>query len=173
MLSDPVHKIEQFMIPHGATVVDLGAGSGFYSIAAAEALKGSGTVYAVDIQKDTLEHVMKKAHEKHLSNVQIIWGDCEIKGGVKLHDHVADCAILSNILFQAPDKAGTLAEAKRLLKPSGKLLLIDWSNPGAGGPNANEYVPEMTARELAERTGFRFEKSISAGTSHYGMILRT
>lgn len=160
------------MIPHGATVVDLGAGSGFYTFAAAEALKGSGVVYAVDVQKELLDRVLREAQHAHLTNVQIIWGDIDRAGGVKLADWTANAVIIANVLFQIADKKTLFAQAKRLLKPGGKVLLVDWAVSGGGGPGAKEYVPETTARALAEGAGFKFEKSISAGAQHYGMILR-
>ena len=50
--SDPQKNIDQLNIGEGKTVADLGAGSGFYTMAAAKAVGPSGRIYAVDVQQE-------------------------------------------------------------------------------------------------------------------------
>ena len=62
-------------------MVDLGAGSGFYTFESAKRVGGSGRVYAVDVQKDLLERLHSVGANQGLRNIEIIWGNAEKIGG--------------------------------------------------------------------------------------------
>ena len=166
--SDPQKNIAQFDIGPGMSVADLGAGTGFYTIEAARKAGTSGKVYAVEVQKDLLAKLKTNASHEHLFNIEVIWGNIETIGGTRLRDGSVDRIIASNVLFQIEHKDNFCLEIKRLLKPSGKVLVVDWSSLSPLGPKT--LVPQMTARALFEKAGFVFESSISAGDHHYGLI---
>lgn len=173
MFSDPIHNIEQLGLSDGMIVADLGAGSGFYSIISAKAVSPNGRVYAVDIQKDLLERLKKEALKNHIRGIEIITGDLEHVGGTKIRDISCDVVIMSNILFMIENKKNLLIEAKRILKNKGRLLLIDWSSSFSGmGPNSEHVLYKDDALKLAKEVGFVFDKEISAGNHHYGIIFR-
>ena len=172
--SDPTHNIEQFSLQYGMRVADFGSGSGFYSIAAARAVGPHGHVYAVDVQKDLLSKLKNDAMKAGLVNIEVHWGDIEKLGGSKLKDASIDAVIMSNVLFQMPDKQTPVLEAKRILHPhTGKVLVIDWNDSGGGvGPQGSHLFSLDAARALFEKAGFSFDSSISAGDHHYGLIFR-
>lgn len=173
MFSDPEKNIEQLGLEPGMSVADLGAGSGFYAIAAARAVLGAGRVYAIDVQKDLLQKIKTNAHREHLANVEVLWGDLEKLGGTRLRDLSVDVAIVANTLFQIKDKNTLLLEAKRILKPKGRLLIIDWSDSFGGiGPHKDEVLTLASAKTLCEKAGFAFEHELSAGSHHYGLVFR-
>lgn len=173
--SDPTSNIEQFSLQYGMRVADFGSGSGFYSLAAARAVGPHGHVTAVDVQKDLLSKLKNEAIKAGLSNLEVVWGDIEKLGGTRLKEGSVDAVILSNILFQVPDKVTPALEAKRILKPhSGKVLVVDWSDSFGGmGPEAGALVPQEKIREVFEKAGFSYYSSISAGDHHYGLIFTT
>jgi ubiquinone/menaquinone biosynthesis C-methylase UbiE len=168
MFTDPVKNLKTLGLRENDIVADLGAGTGFYSVAAGM-LVPKGKVYAVELQKDFLGTIKNKVEEAHLNNIEILWGNVEKQGGTKIGDSVADVVIASNILFQVEDKEGFILEIKRILKPKGKVLLIDWSESSIM-KGANLILPQK-ARILFEKNGFVFERDIDAGNHHYGMIL--
>ena len=173
--SDPTHNIEQFRIQYGMRVADFGAGSGFYSLAASRAVGPHGHVYAVDVQKDLLTKLKNDAMKAGLANVEVVWGDIEHLGGSKIREGSIDAVIMSNVLFQMPDKATPALEAKRILKPhTGKVLVVDWRDTGSGmGPQAEHLFSQDKAREVFEKAGFTFDSSIAAGDHHYGLVFKT
>jgi len=176
MFVQPSDVIASLGIAPGSIVADFGAGSGAYTIATALALGESGRVYAVDVQKDLLVRLKKNATDQGLGNVDVIWGDCEKLGGTTLRDQSTDLVIIANVLFQAPEKATLLKEAKRILRAGGKgrLLFIDWSGSFKNmGPKAEQVVSEIEAKRLAEGVGFITERVVSAGTHHYGVLFHT
>ena len=172
MFTDPVKNLKAFGLQENNIVADLGAGTGFYSIAAAQMVP-RGKVYAVEVQKDFLKTVTNKAKEAHVSNVEALWGDIEKVGGTKIKDRIIDAVLISNVLFQVGEKDKFLEETKRILKPGGRVLLIDWTaGVSVMGPNAKDFIPKNTAKELFEKKGFVFDREIDAGVQHYGMIFK-
>jgi ubiquinone/menaquinone biosynthesis C-methylase UbiE len=168
---DPKDNIKQFGIQEGWHVADLGVGYGHYTYALSEAVGPDGKVFAIDIQKDMLERLKKEVEEKHIKNIEVIWGDVEIVGGTKLRVDSLDALVISNVLFQIDSKAGMVHEASRVLKTGGKILLVDWSESFGGlGPQPGMVVDEATARRIFETGPFEYKKSIDAGEHHYGMV---
>lgn len=167
--ADPENNIKQFGLKEGEYVADLGAGSGFYTFAAAKIVGEKGRVYAVEVMKELVQTLKNQASEKRLHNIEVVWGDIEELNGTKLRDHVADVVILSNILFQVEDKLGLINESKRILKPKGRVFIVDWTGPHGGvGPEESAVITAQEARDLFESNGFVFEGDIEAGTHHYG-----
>jgi ubiquinone/menaquinone biosynthesis C-methylase UbiE len=170
MFTDPVKNLKQLGLGDNMIVADLGAGTGFYSIAAGN-LVPMGKVYAVEVIKDYLITIKNKAREAHLNNLECFWGDVEKIGGTKIKDGIVDAVIASNILFQVEDKEKFIAEIKRILKVGGKVLLIDWAEASPIGPNKEKCISKEKALTLFSKRGFVLEREIDAGEHHYGMIL--
>lgn len=173
MFSDPQNNIDQLGLSDGMVVADLGSGSGFYSLIGAKAVLPTGKVYAVDVQRDLLERLKKEAQRNHIRNIDCIQGDLEHLGGSKIRESSCDVVLASNILFSLDDKKSFLLEAKRILKNTGRLLVIDWSASFGGmGPHVDQVVYKDDAIKLAVSLGFVFDREISAGAHHYGIIFR-
>ncbi|MES3032095.1 MAG: class I SAM-dependent methyltransferase [Patescibacteria group bacterium] len=168
MFTDPIKNLKALGLRENNIVADLGAGTGFYSVAAGHLVR-SGKVYAVEIVKDFLVTIKNKVKEARLHNVEILWGNIEKLGGTGIGDNIIDAVIASNVLFQVGDKENFILEIKRILKSKGRVLLIDWSAPSIMG--AKSIIPKNKAREMFEKKGFILEREIDAGGHHYGMIL--
>lgn len=168
MFSDPASNIAKLGLMDGMKVVDLGAGSGFYAIEIAKAVGSSGRVYAVDVMKDLLERLRSNAGAQGIRNIEIVWGDVEKIGGTKLRESLIDRVVASNILFQLEKPDEMALEVKRILKPGGKVLVVDWSEASPLSPK-NLFTATMT-QTLFEKTGFKLESSFNAGDHHYGLV---
>ncbi|MEI7709109.1 MAG: methyltransferase domain-containing protein [bacterium] len=168
MFTDPLKNIKSLGLRETDIVADLGAGTGFYSVAAGH-IVSKGKVYAVEINKDYLATIKQKVRDAHVSNVEIIWGDIEKKGGTSLRDGIIDVAIASNVLFQVQDKDKFIQEIFRILKKGGKVLLIDWTETSLMA--GQSIVSKKNALALFEKHGFVLDVEVNAGLHHYGMIL--
>jgi len=172
MFTDPVKNLKQFGLREDMVVADLGAGTGFYAISVAQMVP-QGKVYAIEVQKDFLATIKNKAKEAHLNNIECLSGDIEKIGGTNIKDEIIDAVIISNILFQVENKDKFIEETKRILKPEGRVLLIDWlQGSSLVSLNFKTIIPKEKARELFEQKGFVFERYIDAGAYNYGMIFR-
>jgi ubiquinone/menaquinone biosynthesis C-methylase UbiE len=122
------------VLPVGSddTIVDLGAGTGYFSIPAAQMTKS--TVHAVDVEPKMLEVLKIRADEQGLSNVRPTIGVIE---DIPLQDSVADVVIASLVLHEADPLSKGLQEIHRVLKATGRLLCLDWEpreSPQMGPP---------------------------------------
>jgi len=174
----PTHNVRSLGIGPGMKVADFGSGSGAYALAIAETLCNSGHVYAVDVQRDLLRRTKNEAHKRGFKNVEVVWGDLEYAGATKIADGLLDMVLISNLLFQINEKNAVIREAWRVLKPAGRLVIIDWSDSlPAGrqglahiGPQEVDVVTKEAAESLATANGFESVREFPAGSHHYGLI---
>jgi ubiquinone/menaquinone biosynthesis C-methylase UbiE len=170
---NPAAAIEAAKIHDGLEVADFGAGSGFFTRAAARAVGAQGHVWAVDANRDILGHIKTLSLAEGLHNVEVVHGDIEKSGGSHLPAEHMDVVIASNILFSAEDKGAFVKEIHRVLKRTGRALVIDWSSSHGGlGPHESHVIKEDEARKLFEDAGFAYEESVPAGAYHWGFVVR-
>jgi ubiquinone/menaquinone biosynthesis C-methylase UbiE len=171
---NPEEAIEAMDLYGPMVVADFGAGCGFFSIPAAEKISDQGVIYALDIQEQPLALLRKRAQEKHLSTIQTIRADLEKKGGSHLKDASVDRVIIANILFQAPDKKAVLHEAFRILKKSGKLIVVEWRNDltGSLGPRHEGRIAKEALIDLLAASPASYEKEFTIGEHHYGIVYK-
>jgi ubiquinone/menaquinone biosynthesis C-methylase UbiE len=173
MFLEPEKNLAQFHIDPGMKVADMGAGVGFYAFLISGLVGPSGKVYAFDVVKELLSKLKNEALSKNLNNIEVIWSDLDEVNGTTLQDGAVDRVVITNTLFQMEKKDIFIQEAYRILKPHGKMMLVDWSDSYAGvGPMVGEVVKPDAARVLCEHAGFVFEKEISAGDHHYGFVFK-
>lgn len=173
MFLTPDLCVREFTISPSMHIADFGAGSGAFTLALARVLTENGKVYAIEVQKELLTRIRTSAQKEGLTNVETVWGNIEKKGGSKLADHALDGVLVSNVLFQVPDRDGLLQEVFRVLKPGGKVYIIDWSDSFGGmGPTSDAVIGKNAARALIEKNHFTYEKDFDPGSHHWGMIFK-
>ena len=171
--SDPKSVVANFRLTAGMTVADFGTGSGAYALALDRIVGPEGKVYAVDIQKELLARLARKAGELHLRNLEVIRGDLEQAHGSTLADHTVDFVVIANLLFQTPAKYILVREAKRILRPNGRVALIDWSGSFGGlGPKPEQVLVPDEAKKIFAEAGFAFLNDFPAGDHHYGLMFK-
>jgi ubiquinone/menaquinone biosynthesis C-methylase UbiE len=152
-------------------VADFGAGAGFYTFSLARKVGKSGVVYAIVSRSSMLEKISKEAKEQKLDNIEIIWADIESKNGTSLQSHILNFVVIANTFFMIKDKFKVIEEIKRLLRPKGKVLVVEWSDNQAGfGPHKDHLVKEEVIEKLFLDAGFTKKNNIDAGDHHYGII---
>jgi SAM-dependent methyltransferase len=103
------------------TVVDLGAGSGYFSFRFAAALP-HGTVIATDIQPEMVRHIHHKAMSEGIANLRAVLGkpdDPEIPPQ-------ADIVFVCDVLHHVPNQAVFLAKLTQEMKAGARLVLIEF-----------------------------------------------
>ncbi len=166
----PENVIEDWGLKKGDHVADFGSGHGFLTLPIARAVGAEGKVYALDIQKPTLDIIRSRARLLHLLNIECIWADLEHTGGSKLKDAFIDFVVIANIAFQVESKDVMFKEAHRILRPTGRLAVIEWNERSRIGPPRELRVPKKKIIELAQLTGFHFDREFNADANHYGIL---
>ena len=168
---DTQRLVSSLGVSAGQHVADLGCGSGFITVELARAVGSNGVVSAVDVMEEPLQALQAKAEAAGLTNVRAIRADLEVLGSTKLPDASQDFSVLANVLFQSQKKEAILAEAVRILKPGGKLLVVDWKKGTQGfGPPDALRVDGDTLTAIAVAAGLRLERTLDAG-SYYTALL--
>ncbi|MEA1929690.1 MAG: methyltransferase domain-containing protein [Patescibacteria group bacterium] len=171
MFSDPAQNVAAFGLTEGMRVVEFGAGSGAYTLAMAERVGSTGKVYAIDVQSELLSRLDNLVKEKRRSNIEIVRANIERQGGSGLADNLADVVLLTNVLFQSDAKYSMVLEAKRVLRPGGQAIIIDWQGSFSQlGPTPEQVIKPEEAKQIFDQAGLKFDRDFSAGDHHYGMI---
>jgi SAM-dependent methyltransferase len=110
----------------GSRVLDLAAGAGGQTIAAARRVGPSGTVLATDISPAILAFAEDAARAAGLGNVEVREMDGE---ALDLPDESVDAVISRVGLIYFPDRQRALGEIRRVLRPGGRLSAIVYSTP--------------------------------------------
>jgi len=151
----PEISLESIGLQSGMTFMDVGCGYGFFTIPAAQIVGETGKVYAVDIDVSSIDRLKREAAEKGLKNIRAEVGAAE---ETVFCDGCADIVFYSTVLHDFRDPAKVLCNAKLMLKPSGKLVNLDWKKkPTAFGPPLQIRFSEEQASNLINQAGFTIE----------------
>jgi ubiquinone/menaquinone biosynthesis C-methylase UbiE len=104
----------------GERILEIGPGTGFYTLDMAEWVGGEGAIEIFDLQQQFLDHVMRRAAERGLSKVVPTQGDAV---ALPYEDDSMDAVVLITVLGEIPDRAAALSEVARVLKPNGRLVV--------------------------------------------------
>jgi ubiquinone/menaquinone biosynthesis C-methylase UbiE len=135
LLFDPVATLRDAGLKPGQTVLEVGCGTGFFTLPAARILGNSGHLIAMDPLTDYLKRVREKLDAAGLQNVNVIQRDALQTG---LEEGCADLVLLLGVLpFPTLPLEKLLPEMHRVLKPDGQMGI--WLFPTtAGVPGAIE-----------------------------------
>lgn len=169
---DPAKVLFQSGLAAGQIVADLGSGNGFFALAAGKLVGPSGKVYAIDILADALDFTTADARIAGLSNIQTLRCDLELPRACgSIAEGSADMVIFSNIVHEMINKANLFAEAYRLLKNGGKLLIVEWNDsPSLIGPPAQTRIKSQQTEQLAKDSNFKLDRMVETDRYHYGLV---
>ncbi len=154
----------------GETVADLGCGSGFYVLPAAQLVGPSGSVYAVDVMEDKLAATVSIANQFGQKNVRVVQADLN-KPLMEIPEHSCDVVVAGNIFHEITKPDALIKNIYRLLKVPGKLLVVEWKTaPMPFGPPMEKRVAQQKAEVSLMNVGFRKVKELDADSYHYAVL---
>jgi ubiquinone/menaquinone biosynthesis C-methylase UbiE len=104
----------------GERLLEIGVGTGYYSLELAEWVAPEGRLELFDLQREFLDYVMRAAGERGLGNLVPTQGDAT---ALPYEDASIDAVVLTAVLGEIPDTAAALREIRRVLKPDGRLVV--------------------------------------------------
>jgi len=135
----------------GERVLEIGPGTGYYSLDLARWLEPDGTLELFDIQQEFLDHTMARVTDQGLSNVIATRGDAT---ALPQPDDSVDAVVLTCVLGEIPDQDAALREIARVLRPGGRLIVGELvGDPHYTSPGALEHRGEAAGLRLEDRNG--------------------
>jgi len=104
----------------GERVLEIGPGTGYYSLDLAEWIGADGRLELFDLQQEFLDHVTAAAAERGLANLRPTRGDAT---DLPYEDGSVDAVVLTAVLGEIPDPGAALSEIRRVLRPGGRLVV--------------------------------------------------
>jgi len=166
---NPIEILNQIPLQSTMVAADFGCGAGGWTIPLAKKLE-DGQVFAVDIQEEPLSALKSRAEIQGVKNIKEITADVE-RQIPEIPDLSCDLVLITDLLFEVDDKKGVFEEAKRVLKPGGKVLVVEWI-PGVSLAPKEGVVSREEVKEIAQQLGFQIEKEFKAGDYHFGLVLK-
>lgn len=172
LLFDINFILNKIALGEGQKVAELGCGNfGYFVFPAARLVGARGRIFAVDILKNTLEDIKKRALQDNLQQIETVWSNLEIFKGTKIENASLDSVLLINILHQSEKRAEIIREAVRMLKNGGKMLIVEWKSIASPlGPKTEKRVNKESIKEAAPKLGLSLNTEFEAGPYHYGLI---
>ncbi|RXZ02148.1 class I SAM-dependent methyltransferase [Fictibacillus sp. S7] len=137
-------------------VLDLGAGTGYFSIPASKLTNGS--VYALDIDTGLLEVIHSHIKEQGISNIQLLEGKVQ---NLPLSDSTIDIVIASLVLHAVDPLSEGMSEIKRVMKTGAYLLCFDWEKIESRlGPPLDIRIPSSEMEKSLADGGFKIIKKV-------------
>lgn len=147
----------------GEDVVDLGSGGGIDCLLAARAVGATGSAIGIDFLPDMVARARRAAAEAGLANVRFVRGLIE---ALPLADSSADVVISNGVVNLSPRKVRVLSEAFRVLRPGGRLSIVDLvlehdlppeirTHPAAWAGCLSGALSEAALYKGVRRAGFR------------------
>ena len=135
----------------GERVLEVGPGTGYYSLDVAEWVGPGGRLDIFDLQQEMLDHTMRRAGQRGIANITPTRGDAR---SLPYADATFDAAYLVAVLGEVPDQGAALRELARVLRPGGRLVVGELF----GDPH---WVSPRGLQQRAEPTGLRLERRVS------------
>jgi arsenite methyltransferase len=176
MLDDP--QRDAYQKPHevlaalnlkpGEVIADIGAGSGYFTFRLAHHVSAKGKIYAVDVSSDMIRHINRRIRELKANNIVSILAEPD---DPLLHEQSVNRFFICDVWHHVEDQAKYLSLMKRMLKPGGEIVMIDFHKKELPfGPPLQMKIAREDLIKQMESSGFRLSKEHSFLPYQYFLI---
>lgn len=137
----------------GAVIADIGSGGGYYSFRFAEKTGAAGQVYAVDSDGKLLAYIRKKAVRQGMPNIQTVLA--KDLDGIRA---AFDLIFSRNAFHHLEQPVAFFTSVKRLLKPEGRVAIIDYRQARGFLSFHQHHVTEDSIRDTMSQAGYAIDK---------------
>jgi ubiquinone/menaquinone biosynthesis C-methylase UbiE len=163
---DPKHTLTKIGFEDGMTLCDIGAGTGVFTFAAADISRNN--IYALDISDDMINLLTSRIEERAIDNIHVAKVTSD---ELPVENNACNIAIMVTVLHEIDNKKQMLSEIKRILKPAGKLMIIEFHKIETPiGPPVDRRLSEQEVEEICSGEAFRLINSFSLGNNLYAKV---
>ena len=143
-------------IPKGASVADIGAGSGFITERLSARVGPAGRVFANDVQPQMLQMLARRLAAKKITNVTLVQGTID---DPKLDPGSVDLEIMVDVYHELSQPQAMLRHLREALKPGGRLVLLEYRKEDPTVPIKFEHKMSVAEAKMElEAEGFTLSK---------------
>jgi SAM-dependent methyltransferase len=155
-------RLREVLAPQpGERVLEIGPGTGYYTLDVADWIAPGGTVEILDVQQEMLDHTLRRARERGVSNITATRGDAR---ELPYADASLDAAYLVTVLGEIPDQHAALRQLARVLRPGGRLVVGELF----GDPH---WVSPGRLRQRAQAAGLAFERRSGSPLGYFARFV--
>ena len=153
----PEEVLQMLAIKKTDNILDLGAGTGYLTIPAAQMV--NGLVYALDMDEKMLEIIDCKAQDESITNIQLVKGSID---NIPLPDDSIDIVLASLVLHEIKPLSTTLQQIKRVLKDGGQFMCLEYEKDESAieGPPMQIRVPSSVMEQELQNAGLNITQKI-------------
>ena len=152
----------------GDVMLDAGCGPGYFSFAASKIVGPSGKVYAVDIWEDGIAAVRQRIEQKGITNMEAVVAD--LTEGAPFEHATVDLCFMANVMhgFVINNELdAAMNEISRMLKPGGRLAVVEWKKIDSPGPPIDERLAPQEVMDALSAFGYEKTLKDEVGQYHY------
>ncbi len=143
-------------IPKGASVADIGAGSGFITERLSARVGPTGRVFANDLQPQMLQILGRRLAQRNITNVTLVQGTID---DPKLDPASVDLEIMVDVYHELSQPQAMLRRLRAALKPGGRLVLLEYRKEDPSIPIKFEHKMSVAEAKMElEAEGFTLAK---------------
>ncbi len=143
-------------IPKGASVADIGAGSGYLTVRLAARVGPTGRVFANDVQPQMLSMLARRLSDRKITNVTLVEGTFD---DPKLPPASIDLALMVDVYHEFSQPQAMLRRLRESLKPGGRLVLLEYRKEDPTVPIKPEHKMSVAEAKMeVEAEGFTLSK---------------
>ncbi len=151
------------------TLADIGSGTG---VLVFEASKHKGSkIYSVEMSETMIEIQKERIEEKNIKNIEIIEQNVD-NFRINLENKSCDVVSMITVFHEIDNKDSFVDEIKRILKPDGKFLIIEFHKKETGfGPPLDERLSSEDISRICNKVGLGIIENTVLGDNFYRVIL--
>jgi ubiquinone/menaquinone biosynthesis C-methylase UbiE len=152
----PDAALNVLKIPSGASVADIGAGSGYITVRLAARVGPTGRVFANDVQPQMLNILARRLSNAKITNVTLVEGTLD---DPKLPPASVDLALMVDVYHELSQPQAILRHLRESLKPGGRLVLLEYRKEDPTVPIKPEHKMSVAEAKMeVEAEGFTLSK---------------
>jgi precorrin-6B methylase 2/mono/diheme cytochrome c family protein len=160
--------VKALEIPEGASVADIGAGTGYFTWRLAQLVGPKGKVVAVDIQQTMLDLAADAVKRHGLANVDYVLAKAT---DPRLPPRSLDMAFIAYSYHEFSEPETIMEAIRRSLKPGGRLVIVEYAKESKLAPASSLHKMSFAEiRNEIEPMGFELERILDFLPMQHGLI---
>ena len=164
----PEAVLKALNLQAGQVIVDIGAGSGYFTLRLARAVGEKGRVFAVDVEEGMVAHLQQRLSKENIKNVHAM--------KVPPHDPLLidgslDLAFVCDVYHHIEERDGYLRKLRKALKPDGRVVIVDfYQKETPVGPPMSMRLSEETVQKELQAAGLKVTETLTLLPYQYILI---